>query len=104
MAVEGNGSYIRDNAISGMVGTNSTCTGQPTGIYCVVSIEDGPVTGSTTDLVFDNNYFDCSAKAACVNLNIVSGAEAESARTSYSTIWTWAMDRRQPAAFVALAA
>jgi hypothetical protein len=74
VAVEGNGSYIRDNAISGMVGTNSTCTGQPTGIYCVVSIEDGPVTGSTTDLVFDNNYFDCSAKAACVNLNIVSGA------------------------------
>jgi hypothetical protein len=75
VAVEGNGSYVRDTNISGMAGKiGSACTGQPTGIFCVVSIEDGPATGATADLLFDTVYLTCSAKTACVNLNITSGA------------------------------
>jgi hypothetical protein len=73
VAVEGKG-FVRDVAVLGMVGTNGSCAGNASGTYCSVSLEDGPATGDNNNLEFDNDYFDCTGKAGCVSINLISGA------------------------------
>ena len=71
VAVEGKG-QIEDNGVLGIVGTNSSCNGEPAATFCDLSIEDGPSTGAFNNLTFKNNAFYGQALAGNVSINIVS--------------------------------